>query len=157
MSIYRVIAGAARLIGAPGAFSGALVSRTTNKTIPTGIDTQMSWSAAVYDFGGWFPTPGSATLTVPAGISRVRMHSSIEWEFTTGTVRHLFFEKEFAPIVGLPKDVRTSVSSSHFIASPVINVVPGDRLQTVVFHDVGVDLDVLFGDQTFFAIEAVRA
>lgn len=46
-------------------FSGAQISRSTNQSISDSTDTNISWNAESFDYGGWWSS-GTA-LTVPAG------------------------------------------------------------------------------------------
>lgn len=47
-------------------YSGCLLMRTTNQSIPSATDTLVSWNTETVDQGGWFPSTGT-TVTVPAG------------------------------------------------------------------------------------------
>ena len=47
------------------AFSGVEATRSTNQSISTGSDTDVSFTAESFDYGGWFGGSGT-TITVPA-------------------------------------------------------------------------------------------
>lgn len=47
-------------------FSGCILTRASNQSIPDTTNTLVSWTAETLDVGGWF-TPSGTTITVPAG------------------------------------------------------------------------------------------
>jgi hypothetical protein len=46
-------------------FSGVQLNRTSSQSLATGTDTDITWQAEPFDYGGWWAS--GATITVPAG------------------------------------------------------------------------------------------
>jgi len=140
----------------PPAFLGAFVSKSGAQSIVTATPTVLIWQTEAYDVGDWFASSGDSVFTVPAGVGRVRLSASVNWDGTVGTFRTITFLKNGSSALGLPASALPPVSVFQSLVSPIIEVVPGDTLSSSVSHDTGVNLDVLAGDTTFFSVEAVR-
>ena len=155
----RSALGAALLPGS-AAFSGALVRRAGGLSTTDGTPTPVTWNSTEYDVGGWFGASGESQLTVPAGVTRVRLAGGVDYEAGAGDIRALKFQLNGSDVLGGPHQYRppTAVGFSDrlSIASPVIECVPGDLFRLVAIQQSGGALNVLAQPGTFFAIEAVR-
>ncbi len=63
-------------------FKGALIKRTTNVAIASGVQTTLAWESEVYDTDGFADVVAQPTrLTVPAGkgITRVQVLCCVQW------------------------------------------------------------------------------
>jgi hypothetical protein len=139
-------------------FSGALVRLSANATIVNSTATAIAWSTELEDAGGWWTGGAPSRLTVPAGISRVRVKANIRWDTVAAGVRSLEIYKNGAAFAGggaVVSDGSGSGSTQQVCSAPIA-VSPGDYFQALVTHTRGSDLSVLNSSQTFFSIEAVR-
>lgn len=137
-------------------FSGVLVYRSTNQSIPTGANTFLEWELAEYDHGGWFGDPDDDFITVPAGVTRVQMAGSVSWGGATGTERHIDFRKNRGNAIGVTNALWPSISFQTPIVSAVIEVIPGDVLNLVVQQDSGTGLAAVAGNHTYLGAFAIR-
>ena len=141
-------------------FSGALVSKVGNQLIPTGVFTTLTWDAEQYDVGDWFASSGDTFFTVPSGVTRVQLAAGVAWNFGTGTFRIVEFQKNGTVFPGAASDSsRTNINNlldDHQIASPVIDVVPGDVFTIRVAQNTVGGLGVLASGKTFFGIRAIE-
>jgi hypothetical protein len=131
------------------AFRGAVVQGTGTTAVDV-TETTVSWTTEVIDTDAVFSGGSPTRLTVPAGVSRVRLHAQVgfnDFGATTGNRRvsivlngsiGMFDPPDSfdvtSPVVttGLP-DIDTILN----ITTTVVNVVPGDYFEVVVYQDSG--------------------
>ena len=137
-------------------FSGVLVYRSTNQSIPNGANTLVLWELAEDDQGGWFGAPDDGFVTVPAGVTRVQLAGSVSWGSTAGTERHIDFRKNSVPALGFSNAQYAAISITTPIVSPVVAVIPGDEISLFVQHDAGPSIAAVAGNYTYLSVYAIR-
>jgi hypothetical protein len=151
------------------AFRGCLVYRNTDQVITTSTDTDIlfSTSFAVEDYDTseiHSLVTNPQRLTVPAGVSRVRLLARVTFDINATGLRSLAITKNVGgAFVGSPYKARlaSSLPPGHhtlFAPTPVLRVVPGDYFRMQVRQESGGDLAAegsVTGDQTWFAMEIV--
>lgn len=55
------------------------MKRTTDQSIPDATVTAVAWQAAQFDDGAMWSAGDPTRLTVPAGVSKVRLTASLRW------------------------------------------------------------------------------
>jgi len=145
--------------------SRALLSKTTANTITdNAAAATLSWEVEREDLGGWF-TPASPTqLTVPSGVSLVRITCKVgvadatapgATSYTTLNVLKngaSLVPNEASRITSIPV---TTIITVAFVNTRVLTVVPGDVFTlTIAVNGWGADPEIATGP-TYFAIEAV--
>lgn len=140
--------------------AGCLVRRTSNQTIPSGINTAITWSTEDFDAAGIWTISDPTRLTVPATITRVRLTAGVEWASRTGGFVRVNPRMNGGGTQphGLPRDARdytTSFNVTQNIASGIIVCAPGDYFELIVQQSTGA-LDVVAGDYTWFCMELLR-
>lgn len=137
-------------------FLAVLVSKSAPQAISTSTPTLLTWEVADYDSGGWFASSGDTFLTVPPGVSRVRLSAGTKWAGTAGTFKEMLFLKNGASAPGTSAINLAAVTNELPLVSPVIEVVPGDKFTVSVRHDQGIAINISAVDTTYFSVEAVR-
>jgi hypothetical protein len=153
------------LNSASQAHRGALVNNSgLSQTITSSAVPAITFNTEAYDTDAIHDTvTNSDRLTVPAGVTKIKLSLQVCWEANaTGYRRALVYKNgSNAHFDGRPEVISTSVGSGlteiQQAQSPVINVVANDYFDLRVNHNVGADLDV-FTDQnrTWFAMEIIQ-
>lgn len=137
-------------------FRGAMVELTAAEAIPATTITAVPWDQVEYDNGGWWSGSNATRLTVPAGVTRVRVYGGADWSTNTTGETVLRISKNGAVVQGCPiQESETAGADYQSVASPVLSVVPGDYFELDVL--AGVARDLAASGHTYFAIEAVSA
>lgn len=142
------------------AFSGALVTKASDETTAdyTG-GAVVSWDTETYDIGGWHESvTNPSRLTVPAGVSRVRLYGQINTSsIATANMVLVAFLKNGGTTWEGRISQRTEFSATVVLrdnaASPVLEVTPGDYFE--LRYLVETDTSVTIESHSWFAIEKV--
>lgn len=138
---------------------GALVYLTANESIANNTVTAIPWDAESYDTDGIW-TSGSATrLTVPSGVTKVRLSSSANFAANATGQRQVLIYKNGAAFIGMPDNLFAALASGAFTAfaqSATVTVVAGDYFEANVWQTSGGALNVTNGEQTWFAMEILE-
>lgn len=122
---------------------GALVRQSTGQSISSGTQTALSFDTAVYnDAGIW--TGGSPTrLTVPAGVTRVRIHGNIRYyPDATGNVNYqLYMKMNGAFFYGMPFNQNMSNTGNYNhsmnVSTGIITVTGGQYFELYTSQNTG--------------------
>lgn len=139
--------------------SSAIVTLASNQSIPTGTGEIVNWTSESRDDSAWFNPAQDNRLTVPVGVSRVRVTANLSWAGSAGGGRRIAraLKNGVSLAAGLPW-VRDDVGSTGCVqnlTSPVLDVVAGDYFEVSVEQDSGGPLN-LTTTASWFAIEAVE-
>jgi hypothetical protein len=138
-------------------FRGALVRRSTNFSVSTGGYVAIPWESAVYDSDALWDAGQATRLTVPAGVTKVRLTGNIEWQ-TSPTSQLVEIRKNDGAVVGggsfIVRGDSGYSNQMRNIASAVLPVVAGDWFELAVF--VGTSGELRSLERTWFAIEVVE-
>lgn len=129
-------------------FKGALVTRTTDLTITHNVWNHISWDAETYDTDTFHDNAtNNKRLTVPAGVTRIRLHCHIAVQVgSTGNISvGISKNDETTTPTGVAGLVRPTLPSAangthHFnlITAP-ITVIPTDYFTVAVLQQSGSD------------------
>lgn len=133
----------------------ALTKKTANQTSFT--SGNVSFDAEVADTNGWHDNASNnERLTVPSGVSRVRLIGNITTGSFSGAAEAVITKNGTADVVGLPGRRRSGSGNKLInLASPPINVSPGDYFAINAVLDSS--SSILYNDYTWFTIEEVPA
>ena len=137
---------------------GALVNLNTTQLIPNESYTKVSFNNVIYDTDGFYNNNLPTRLTVPSGVSKVKVIANIEWG-QTGTGRRVveIWKNGVDGNHGLPKDSRAgSADPSVNLSSSVIEVAQGDYFEVLVFHNGGLNMSIQGSHSTWFSIEVIE-
>ena len=136
---------------------GALLRLTASKSIPNNTRTVIDWDSPIYDTSNFWSASKPSRLTVPIGVSKVRLTTSICWGQNNNGVRVVNICKNGAASwFGRAVDRRAASGHSETtISTPVVEVAAGDYFEVSVLQDSGVALDVVTSG-TSFSIEVIE-
>lgn len=142
-------------------FSGCMVTLTEQSNVNyAGPGTPIPFDIEIYDYGGWHDDVTDNTrMTVPAGVTRVRLTANVRLSnITSGEVYSLFFSKNGSFANGAYGQANNNVNSTAVrlqLISPILEVEPGDYF--TVSLQVTADTTVNINNAgTWFAIEKVQ-
>jgi hypothetical protein len=147
-------------------FRGALVRLTADAT-SLSFPWLAAWQTAVYDTDAFWSSGVPTRLTVPAGVTRVRLHGSVRLPdaASVGAINLQFLRNGAAPSAAFPGTAMWAVrvggtgftDNAAFLLSPVLAVSPGDFLELRVNRTgLGTPTTVLADAATFFAMEVIE-
>lgn len=139
----------------------ALVQKTTGQAISAGTTTTVTWNTEVTDTDAWHDnSTNNSRLTVPSGVSLVRVSASLRHEDTTGTSASQFvlnFLKNGASVPGLPArdHPRSALGNYLHAASAILAVSAGDFFECQAFTTEARTIQA--DDASWFQIEEIPA
>jgi hypothetical protein len=147
-------------------FRGALLRRTADAT-SLSFPWIAAWQTAVYDTDAFWSAGNPTRLTVPAGVTRVRLHGSVRFPdaASVGAINLQFLRNGATPSPAFPGTAMWAVrvggtgftDNAAFLISPVLAVSPGDYFELRVNRTgLGTPTTVLADAATFFAIEVIE-
>lgn len=140
---------------------GARVSLTANQTFSAGIQAAVSWGAADVDTDNFWSISAPTRLTIPTGITRVRLTMQGRWNPNGSGVRQLMLAKNgSATLEGRASTTigaGTSTNHEHGARSAVLDVVATNYFEILGFQNSGGNLALLDSPATWFEIEVVEA
>lgn len=126
----------------PPPFRGALVQKSIWQLAPNNTLTLITWDVEIYDTDNIHNNVlNPSRLTVPPGVSRVKVFAQGEWQTNSAGHRRISIYKNNNPTLPVIADYRpTSTYAYQSISSPAIPVSPGDYFELKIFQNSGVDL-----------------
>jgi hypothetical protein len=143
-------------------FAGVLVRLSANESIATGVVTVIDWDTAIYETGHdfWDVSSNPSRLTVPSGVTKVKLSASIRWSSNAGSFRQLYIKKNAGNFSGMIAIDNKAPSLFGMNASTAtLEVSATDYFEVSVFHQVGSTISVdntNYGNQVWFAMEVVE-
>lgn len=133
-------------LGGKLAYRGAQVYHSVVQSIPTATTTKLTFDTEAYDTSSIHdPSTNNTRLTVPAGVTRVRLHASIGYAVNAVGYRHLFLYKNLADVGPgrIYLIVPALAAGSTFINSStaILTVVAGDYFEMCAYQDSGSSLN----------------
>jgi hypothetical protein len=146
-------------LGTGAAFSGALVKKANDQnTADYTTATAITWDSEVYDEGGWHESvTNPSRLTVPSGVTRVRVSTGVVLGNVTGDLWVLLSIRKggSASFDGYTAHRSETGSSPHVtITSPVYAVSAGDYFEAFLQLETDTSITVTAAT-AWFAIEKV--
>ena len=143
------------------AFQGAMIRKTYpgDQPISHQTNTFVTFGVVDYDYGDWFNPAYPTRLTVPEGVTRVKVHGQCIWQSNSSGLRQIVIKKNGNFYPGDPcvnveaAGVTTTDIDAH---SPVLEVQTGDYFEMEVFQNSGSTINLLVSTGTYLAIEAVQ-
>lgn len=146
------------------AFKGAMAKLSATQSIPNATVTVISWGATEYDTSGFWSAASPTRLTVPSGVSKVRVKGSTSFaSITDDTPRYVSFRKNgTGSFAGNAQLYFRNVSDFGYRLSravaetAVLNVAAGDYFEMVVSQNSSAALDFLNDSFAWFALEVIQ-
>lgn len=142
--------------GGGGSFRGAMVHLTGDQTISSSI-TAVPWDAADYDTDSFWSGGSPTRLTVPSGVTHVKITGQIKVNSAVASVAvgGIVFQKNGAAFPGWNGSLEKLALQNYqvSVSTPVIPVTAGDYFTMEVDMDSGTLKAA--NENTTFSIEAV--
>jgi len=148
---------------------GALVTDTSDQSINNTTWTHINWNSETggYDTNTIHDTStNNQRLTVPTGVTYIRLLASVNWVTAATGTRVAQFSKNDetttpASVVGLSRSAFNAGGAigGHSLTSAIIAVTGGDYFTVAVWHNdgVAVDIDMTSGEHdSWFAMEIIK-
>ena len=145
---------------AHGGAKGALVYISAIQAIPNEERTKVVFGNVVYDTDNFFDSENPTKLTIPAGVSKVRLTAGVRTEsISTGKFEIAIYKNDNNIYGGRP--ALTWGGGYGNISSPVITVSEGDYFELVVYQNSGSSSNLIGTTATartanFMAIEVIE-
>ena len=138
-------------------YSGALVKLKENQPFDSNTYAMAIWGGAIYNTDGYWDPENPTRLTVPKGVTKVKVLASILWESNNDGFRQLRLKKNGNYAYGLPYVRYQAVSTSGATGtSSVIEVEEGDYFELDVVQTSGKSINLREDSYTWMSIEAVE-
>lgn len=155
--------------GGGGGFSGALVSRSSTQSVSGSVDTIVNWNDEIYDTDTFHDTvTNNSRITIPAGVSRVRLYASCQFSIATGVDCSIFIIKNGEALggnapnyigagafIGIDAGSGGVRNPSYYCSTAIIDVVQNDYFEAVVGADAAFNVQA-GGTKTYFGIEVIE-
>ena len=135
------------------AFRGALLELTSPESLPGGSTVTVNWDAAVYDTDNFWNISNPDRLTIPAGISKVRLVGGMT-DTSSVTGQLIASVRRNGTSIIVISEIDTAGGDGVNVSSAVVEVVEGDYFALFAFVSTTRTVDV--SEATFLSIEAVE-
>lgn len=85
-------------------------------------DVTIPWDATVYDTDAFWSAGSPTRLTVPAGVSKVRLKGNLNWTFGGTGSRHIWMHQNGGPFFGMGRESDEGDAGVQSIGSAVVDV-----------------------------------
>lgn len=148
------------------AFRGALAFTSVDISIPNGTPTYLNLNSTEYSTDLIHVLTAGSRLTVPSGVTKVRLSYKVLFEAGTGSIRIADIHKNKNPFyTGRISEMRAPVvaatrsGTTTSGTTSVINVVSGDYFEIQVYQNESASVPVIAvggGHNTWFAMEIIE-
>ena len=141
-------------------FKGALVVKSGTQSIANATNVDVTWQTVIYDTDAFFSGGSPTKLTVPAGVTRVRLSGVVDWSATgVQNKRAVQILKNDAVFDGFGQNTRidsgtASDEQRQGVVSAIVDVDEGDFFEINVRQTSGGGKNVEVN--SWFAIEVVE-
>lgn len=146
---------------AHGGFKGCNVVMTANQSIPNNAGTKLSFGGILYNDLLIWKIENPTRLTVPVGVSKIKLLANIRWSANPTGFRQATFLKNGAGFIDRGFVVQNAVSTAgrntrQTVVTATLNVVAGDYFEIEVQQDSGGALSIEYASDTWFAMEVIE-
>ena len=151
-------------LGGKLAFRGALAYLASNQSFADGVAAMVSFGAETYDTSSIHDnSTNPSRLTVPAGVTRVRLRAQVYFDTDADGNRYAWIYKNNSETyIGCAASIVYPVATTTTVMqleSPVLTVIAGDYFEVKAAHTAGNALNVMgiaTGNYTWFAMEIIE-
>ena len=138
-------------------FMGAMAKLDSNISLNTKTTLYVPWQSTLYNTSGFWNPTNPTRLTVPKGVSKVRIAANVLWAANDTGSRLLRVKQNGNYMPGLPYVLKTTEGTAATQGSSgAIPVKEGDYFELEVRHEAGVAIDFRADPYTWFSIEVVE-
>lgn len=154
--LAQYIKTAASIVPASNPRKDARVKRTADLSIANNANLAVTWQAADFDTSAFWNAGAPTRLTVPSGVTKVKLSGGVRWVSNTTGSRLITLFKNGASVAGrFSQQSLTGVIDQSGVSAD-IPVVAGDYFEMIVFQSSGGALNITASDVTWFQIEVVE-
>lgn len=133
---------------------------TTHQSLADNTQAAIAWNTAVEDSMAGFNVGSPTRITIPAGVSKVRLSASAMFQPNATGLRRAWINKNGAAFVGMghhSDQAMLDAAASQIlpVISAVVDVVPGDYFELFAQQRSGAALNFVAGVQSWFQCEVV--
>jgi hypothetical protein len=121
------------------AFRGAIVKLTAAEPVADSTGVAVPWDAIVYDTDAFWDSGDPTRLTIPAGVTEVRLKGNIDWTFGGTGHRHVWMHQNGGVFFGMGRESDEGDAGMQSIGNAVIDITPGDPFRAHRPPDLGID------------------
>jgi hypothetical protein len=132
----------------------ARLTRATVQSIVSGTPTFVTWSAATFDVGGFWNAGAPTRLTIPAGVSLVRVTGQTDWAINATGERYSSINRNGGAASAADRRVPVSFAEANFSTGPV-QVAAGDYFELGAYQNSGGALNFNNSFTAWFSIEVL--
>ena len=132
----------------------AVVKRGVAQSIPNVTNTAISWDNVEINDSSIYAAGSPTRLTVPVGVTRVRLTLSVLWGLSNTGVRIIYIRANSSTDIAY--DFRLAASESGAMISRIIPVSAGDYFEAIVNHNAGAVMNIGGNNATVFSLEVLR-
>jgi hypothetical protein len=141
--------------------NGCHVYRSTNQAFSSTVGDFLSFDTEVYDDNSFWDVGAPTRLTIPAGVSKVKLHASAIANPGAGAgYWQLSVYKNGATCPGAVSDYSgyvATVNNALHVNTAVLDVTPGDYFEMRIYHNTTGSANVLGGSITnMFEVEVIQ-
>lgn len=142
-------------------FRGALVAKTSDQAISTATNTAITWNSEIYDTDSIHDlATNTSRLTVPSGVSRVRVNCGVLWYTVSGGFRKIQIRKNGSQVTGSPQQSLSidtlSIDPYMSASSAILEVSPTDYFEVFVYQNSGGSINIAgTASSTWFSMEII--
>jgi len=156
-------------VTASGSLRRAVAALLSNQSIAHSTVTHVAWDTEVLDIGGWYTTSSGNVMTVPPGVSLVRIQAQVRWAALVQPARMQFIlQKNGQNVTGALPTAQTSIefqsgdTGNNALPIQLVSTYPipctsGDQFNFTVVQTNGTSStrDISGAASNWFAIEEV--
>jgi hypothetical protein len=120
------------------------------------MDVAIPWDAVVHDIDAFWSAGHPTRLTVPSGVSKVRLKGNIDWTFGGAGYRQVWIHKNGGLFFGAARESDEGDAGVQSMGSAVFEVTPGDDFELIARQTAGSAKNVAADELTRSAIEIVE-
>jgi hypothetical protein len=133
----------------------ARLTRATAQSINNVAVTPVSWSTATFDLGGFWNAGAPTRLTIPAGVSLVRVTGQSDWISNLTGERYISITRNGGAIpLAIDRRSSPSMTEANFSTGPV-QVAAGDYFEMSAYQTSGGALNFNNAPAAWFSIEVL--
>jgi hypothetical protein len=141
--------------------AGALVKKTAVQAIANDTATALTWASEDYDTDSIHDNSSNTSrLTVPNGVTKVRVSASIQWDSNTTGIRQITFHKNGSVFQGSLTEVTVAATNPTGLLSAqsaIVTVTAGDYFEAIAYQNSGGSLNTGGVDsRVWFAMEILE-
>jgi len=140
-------------------FRGALVKDAANHTLSDSTFTVLTFDTEAYDTDTIHDTvTNSSRLTVPSGVTKVRVTGMVSWSANATGIRYSYIYINNSPSYtgrgAIHQDGSSTSQLDQAISTAIVEVTSGDYFELFSYQSSGGNLDVL--SSTWLAMEIIE-